>query len=118
MNKIKTYWQFTRPFTQLLPALGMLSGGLTALGARLHMGESQKWHSDWTGEPSEIALKIILGIVMAASLNCASNSINQIYDLEVDRVNKPNRHLPSGAMTIKEAWGVTVFFYILSLSLA
>jgi 4-hydroxybenzoate polyprenyltransferase len=33
---------------------------------------------------------------MAAVLNAASNALNQIYDLEIDRVNKPLRPLPSG----------------------
>jgi len=32
---------------------------------------------------------------MAAVLNGASNGINQIYDLAIDRVNKPKRPIPS-----------------------
>ena len=28
---------------------------------------------------------------MAAVLNAANNAINQIYDLDIDRVNKPKR---------------------------
>lgn len=96
----------------------MLSGGLTALGARLGTTESQKWVSHWTDDPVEIGIKITLGIIMAASLNCASNSLNQIFDFDVDKVNKPDRHLPSGTMSMKEAWGVSIFFYALSLGLA
>ena len=34
------------------------------------------------------------GALMAAVLNAASNAINQIYDLDIDRVNKPKRPLP------------------------
>ena len=33
---------------------------------------------------------------MAAVLNAANNAINQIYDLDIDRVNKPKRPLPAG----------------------
>ena len=33
---------------------------------------------------------------MAALLNAGNNALNQIYDLEIDRVNKPKRPLPSG----------------------
>ena len=33
---------------------------------------------------------------MAAVLNAGNNALNQIYDLEIDRVNKPKRPLPSG----------------------
>ena len=45
---------------------------------------------------------------MAAVLNAASNAINQIYDLEIDRINKPQRPLPSGRLTMREAWIFTL----------
>ena len=32
---------------------------------------------------------------MAAVLNAGDNALNQIYDLEIDRINKPKRPLPS-----------------------
>ena len=38
-------------------------------------------------------LPVVLGALMAAVLNSASNAINQIYDLDIDRVNKPKRPL-------------------------
>ena len=44
---------------------------------------------------------------MAAVLNAASNALNQIYDLEIDRVNKPRRPLTSGRMSIGDAWVFT-----------
>jgi 4-hydroxybenzoate polyprenyltransferase len=55
---------------------------------------------------------------MAAVLNSASNAINQIYDLDIDRVNKPKRPLPSGALTMREAWGFTLAGYALAWVLA
>jgi len=113
VERLKTYWSFTRPFTLVAPALGMASGGLTALGADLHAGRS--FSSDWTDSGWLIAGYIILGILMASALNAASNGINQIYDLAVDRINKPERHLPAGTMTMKEAWVVTIVFYIFAL---
>ena len=36
----------------------------------------------------------LIGLTMAAVLNAASNALNQIYDLEIDRINKPKRPLP------------------------
>jgi 4-hydroxybenzoate polyprenyltransferase len=44
---------------------------------------------------------------MAAVLNAGNNALNQIYDLDIDRVNKPKRPLPSGALTLREAWAFT-----------
>ena len=36
-------------------------------------------------------------------INGAGNVVNDIYDLEIDRVNRPNRPLPSGKMSIAQA---------------
>jgi geranylgeranylglycerol-phosphate geranylgeranyltransferase len=107
LRRLHLYWEFARPFTLIAPALGMLSGGVTALGA---------------GQPKAIVpgllLKIALGTAMAAALNGASNGINQIYDLAIDRVNKPRRPLPSGRMSMREAGWVSAFLYVLAAVLA
>ena len=55
---------------------------------------------------------------MAAVLNAASNAMNQIYDLEIDRINKPRRPLPSGRLSIREAWRFTLAAYAVALVLA
>ena len=55
---------------------------------------------------------------MAAVLNAANNALNQIYDLAIDRVNKPKRPLPSGRLSVPEAWGFTVAAFVLALVLA
>ena len=57
-------------------------------------------------------------LVMAAVLNAASNALNQIYDLEIDRINKPARPLPSGRLSIREAWIFTWITYAVALVLA
>ena len=55
---------------------------------------------------------------MAIVFNAGNNALNQIYDLEIDRVNKGRRPLPSGRMTIAQAWGFTAVTYLLTLVLA
>ena len=55
---------------------------------------------------------------MAALLNAGNNALNQIYDLEIDRVNKPKRPLTSGRLTIAQAWRFTNATYALALVLA
>jgi geranylgeranylglycerol-phosphate geranylgeranyltransferase len=60
----------------------------------------------------------LIGLTMAAVLNAASNALNQICDLEIDRVNKPRRPLPSGRMSLTEAWLFTAFAYAAALILA
>jgi 4-hydroxybenzoate polyprenyltransferase len=54
------------------------------------------------------AARLGLGAAVGALLNAASNGLNQIYDLDGDRINKPGRPLPRGALTVREAWWFTV----------
>ena len=49
----------------------------------------------------------LIGSAMAALLNAGNNALNQIYDLEIDRVNKPKRPLTSGRLTVAQAWWFT-----------
>jgi geranylgeranylglycerol-phosphate geranylgeranyltransferase len=105
-RRLHLYWEFARPFTLIAPALGMLSGGVTALGAAepLHLSPT-------------LFFRIGLGTLMAAMLNGASNGINQIYDLAIDRVNKPKRPIPSGRMSMREAGWVTAVLYVVAAGL-
>jgi 4-hydroxybenzoate polyprenyltransferase len=48
-------------------------------------------------------------------MNAASNAINQIYDLEIDRLNKPDRPLVTGALSIAETWRLSWILYVLAL---
>ncbi|MBI4481509.1 MAG: UbiA family prenyltransferase [Acidobacteria bacterium] len=95
--KFKLYWTFVRPFTLLLPSVGMVTGALMALGAPPRM------HSDWSTSAGGILRDVALGALMAAALNAASNALNQLYDIEVDRINKPGRLLPAGILSVREA---------------
>jgi 4-hydroxybenzoate polyprenyltransferase len=89
------------------PALGFMSGALTAVGA----APREVW------APSLLTASI-LGSLMAATLNAGNNALNQIYDLQIDRVNKPKRPLPSGRLTIAEARWFAAISYALALVLA
>jgi 4-hydroxybenzoate polyprenyltransferase len=108
MSKLKAYSQLARPFTLAPPALGVVSGAITAWGA----------HQSRQPVTEDLILPVLWGTLMAAVLNAANNAINQIYDLEIDRINKPSRPLPSGTLTIREAWIFTAITYVLSWILA
>src|SRR6185436_5609300 len=99
--------EFSRPFTLVAPALGFASGAATAAGAAPREA--------WT---TNLLLYPVIGLVMAAVLNAASNALNQIYDLEIDRINKPRRPLPSGRLSLQEAWTFTLVTYAVALVLA
>jgi 4-hydroxybenzoate polyprenyltransferase len=99
--------EFSRPFTLVAPALGFASGAVTAAGAAPR-------------EPLSPALWLypLVGLTMAAVLNAASNGLNQIYDLEIDRINKPRRPLPSRRLSVRDAWTFTLAAYAVALLLA
>ena len=104
---VRAYVDLARPFTLVAPALGFISGAETAIGA-------------WPPEPwsADLLVAPLIGSVMAGVLNAGNNALNQIYDLEIDRVNKPKRPLPSGRLSIGQAWRFTGATYLLALVLA
>jgi 4-hydroxybenzoate polyprenyltransferase len=104
---VRAWVDLGRPFTLVAPALGFLSGGLTAIGAAPREA--------WT--PSLLVAPLI-GSAMAACLNAGNNALNQIYDLDIDRVNKPKRPLPSGRLSVADTWVFTFVTYVAALILA
>ena len=106
-SRVRTVIDFARPFTLVAPALGVASAAATAIGA--HPREAWSWG---------LLMAPAIGAVMAAVLNVASNGLNQIFDLDIDRINKPKRPLPSGRLSIAAAWWITMTSFAVSLVLA
>ncbi|HXJ95213.1 MAG TPA: UbiA family prenyltransferase [Terriglobia bacterium] len=96
------YWRFSRPFTLVPPMVGIFSGSLIGFGAT---------HVRFP------AMHVALAVLAAAVLNAASNALNQICDLENDRINKPSRPLPSGELTLRGAWTFVIAAYAVALAL-
>ncbi|KAF4384204.1 hypothetical protein F8388_001442, partial [Cannabis sativa] len=42
--------------------------------------------------------------------NSATSGINQIYDLDIDRLNKPNLPVASGEISVELAWLLTILY--------
>lgn len=103
---ILTYWELSRPFTLLAPFIGFVCFALAG----------------WSGLDdvsfSQAVVPVLIGALSAACLNAASNAINQVFDLEIDRVNKPARPLPSGRISVNGALIFTLIFYSLSFGFA
>jgi 4-hydroxybenzoate polyprenyltransferase len=106
------WWRVTRPFTLLPPLLGVISGAITAWGSASHPHVL-------AGQPrrltASMAATVALGSACAALLNAASNVINQVYDVENDRINKPGRPLVTGAIGIRAAWWGAVVLYAVAV---
>jgi 4-hydroxybenzoate polyprenyltransferase len=62
-----------------------------------------------------VVLTIVLGSLCAALLNAANNILNQVYDLDIDRVNKPDRPIPAGQVSAREALVLSWVLYALAV---
>jgi 4-hydroxybenzoate polyprenyltransferase len=114
-SRLRIYWDFVRPFTLLPPMLGMLSGAFTAIGAEAHhYGRSFVAQVAHEGVWSYLGFAL-LGALMAGTLNAASNVLNQLTDLENDRINKPTRPLPAGLVTVRETIALFCVLYAIAV---
>ncbi len=100
---VKEYIDLARPFTMLAPFIGGMSGALIAMGD--------------AGDYSRIVAAILAGIT-GSLLNAGSNAVNQYYDLDIDRINKPDRPLPSGRMSVSQVMTFAWILYFVCAVLA
>lgn len=107
-SRFQAYVDLARPFTLLPPLLGIISGAVCAFGS-VHNPDP-----DYRLTLS-VVLTVALGSLCASFMNAASNAINQIYDLEIDRINKPGRPLVTGVLSLREAWIFSIILYALAL---
>jgi geranylgeranylglycerol-phosphate geranylgeranyltransferase len=81
MEQIKGLYRVSRPLTSLSGALAVVLGGYVA----------------GTGEWFNVALAVIVTLMGAA----AGNAWNDYQDIEIDKINQPQRPLPSGQVSPK-----------------
>ena len=105
---MKHYLRLARPFTLLPPLVGIVSGAVCAFGSAHNPDPARR--VTWA-----VVLTVALGSLCASAMNAASNIVNQIADLEIDRQNKPDRPLVTGEVAIRRAWGVAAVLYVLSI---
>jgi 4-hydroxybenzoate polyprenyltransferase len=104
---VRPWVDLVRPFTLLPPAIGMVSGALSAWGA----GRA-------AASGGRAVLLVAIGSLMASTLNAASNVLNQVHDLALDRVNKPERPIPAGLVSVGAARIYAAALYAAAIVLA
>ena len=102
------YVRLARPFTLLPPLLGIVSGAVCAFGSAHDPDPARRL----TGA---VVLTVAIGSLCASAMNAASNIVNQIADLEIDRKNKPDRPLVTGEVSLRAAWAVAAVLYVLTI---
>ncbi|XP_073133378.1 homogentisate phytyltransferase 1, chloroplastic-like [Henckelia pumila] len=86
---------FSRPHTILGTILGITSVSTLALNS-------------WTQVSPVFLLEVLKAIVPTFLMNIYVVGLNQIYDVEIDKVNKPYLPLASGVMSMELGVGVVV----------
>jgi len=103
---MRHYWTLIRPFTMAAPVVGIISGAMLAAG---HIA-AEPWVL-----LSDAITNIMYAVLSAAFLNSASNCLNQITDLEIDRLNKPDRPIPSDNISVGSAAVLSMVLYLFAL---
>ena len=103
-KKLYQYFIFVRPFAFVGIFFAFVLSSLVAISTGSNITYS------W--------FLIIIGAFSCGLLASAAHTINNIYDLEIDKINKPFRGLPSKKINLRESWIITIIFYLFSLFLA
>jgi len=93
MEKIKYYFQIIRPVNFFITFLSIVVAGIICSSVKY----------DW--------LNIILAALSGGFVGAAGNVINDVYDVQIDKINRTERPLPSGKITTNQA---LTFFYLLN----
>lgn len=90
---MKAYGELFRVHNLLGTALGVLAGALLV--------------------GTELNLQVIVAIASAVSIAAAGYAINDYFDVEIDRINKPERPLPSGRISPQAAYNSALLLFVI-----
>ncbi|MBP1911437.1 geranylgeranylglycerol-phosphate geranylgeranyltransferase [Thermococcus stetteri] len=98
--ELRAFVEITRPHNCALAGIVGVLGSIVAAG----------------GLPG---LKIAALVFLVVFLGCAGgNTINDYFDYEIDKINRPERPLPRGAMSRKTAFWYSIALFIVGIVLA
>jgi geranylgeranylglycerol-phosphate geranylgeranyltransferase len=97
LSSLARLFRFELPFT---------AGICVVLGQLLALGEFPAFR-EWT-----------LGFLSVFFISAVALILNDVFDIETDRINTPHRPLPAGLVTVREAVGLAIFVTALGLAAA
>jgi len=65
-----------------------------------------------------LRLEVLLGAVSASLILMSGNAVNDVFDIEADKVNRPQRPLPRGDLSVRQAFAISLMLAGLALILA
>jgi len=99
MGKLMGFLRLTRPLNCLMMGFAVIVGASLVF-------------------PLNFTINLLLGFVTSFVLTAASMAINDYYDRQIDAINEPNRPIPSGDVSPKEALIFAVVLSIIGLMAA
>ncbi|MCK4967864.1 MAG: UbiA family prenyltransferase, partial [Candidatus Aenigmarchaeota archaeon] len=64
-----------------------------------------------------VYLDVLVAVVATFLIFSAGNVINDYFDVEIDKINKPKRPIPSGRISKKSAFVMAIVFFLIALGL-
>ena len=95
MQTLRALFDFARPINGLITALSVAVGGLCAQGP--------------------LTDAVLLAALSAVWINAAGNAFNDLIDVDIDLINRPQRPLPAGRITLRTAAFLRPFALLLAL---
>ncbi|MBC8186530.1 geranylgeranylglycerol-phosphate geranylgeranyltransferase [candidate division KSB1 bacterium] len=96
MEKLKHYFILSRPLNVFIAMLSIFIGAFI------------------TGTISPL-LKVIFACISGGLIAGGANVINDYFDVEIDKINKPHRPIAAGAISLKQAFAYSVFLYFIGI---
>ncbi|MHA3962405.1 MAG: geranylgeranylglycerol-phosphate geranylgeranyltransferase [Candidatus Thorarchaeota archaeon SMTZ1-45] len=110
----KTKRFYPMAFLSIIRPQNCIIGGLTVIA-----GVAMAYRMAQVGSGITDYLHLfIYGYITYFFVAAGGNVVNDIFDIEVDKINRPHRALPSGRMTVKQAWAYVVFLSMTGLLFA
>jgi geranylgeranylglycerol-phosphate geranylgeranyltransferase len=99
MSRLGGVLRLVRPVNAVMAFLAVISGAATVTKAFLGQ-------------------EVLLGAISASLILMSGNAVNDVFDLEADRINRPDRPLPRGDLSVNQALGISLVLSGLALALA
>jgi geranylgeranylglycerol-phosphate geranylgeranyltransferase len=94
---LKVFLTITRPANPIFGSLTTIIGVLTTNRFILTNWMINRWTLP------DLIIVLLLTALSYIFIAAAGNVVNDIYDIEVDKINRPDRPLPSGKITVVQA---------------
>jgi geranylgeranylglycerol-phosphate geranylgeranyltransferase len=102
MRNIYALLTLGRPLTSFLIALAIFTGSLVGAGSQV----------------IQYPLQVLIGAILGFIFGIACNSMNDYFDQNVDKINHPERPIPSGKISSQVALNFSIIIFGVALGVA